>query len=153
MKSAKKFDLMNSISWKIKFWSHEIRPPDPESLFPIINITILFFFVFLETLNSSLFQMVLQNKQHFYFIKIFNQWHNFGILKSKNLFCHFWFLTEIIIVSGKFWRLPPWYWAMFSWSSFQFCFSTFLEKTRLAGRTIFCRASTAKTFSSRNRLH
>jgi hypothetical protein len=32
MKSAKKFDLMNSFSWKNEFWSHEIRPPDPESL-------------------------------------------------------------------------------------------------------------------------
>jgi hypothetical protein len=31
MKSAKKFDLMNSISWKSDFWSHEIWPPDPES--------------------------------------------------------------------------------------------------------------------------
>jgi hypothetical protein len=31
IKSAKKFDLMNSISWKIEFRSHEIRPPDPES--------------------------------------------------------------------------------------------------------------------------
>ena len=30
MKSAKKFDLMNSITWKNEFWSHEIRPPDPE---------------------------------------------------------------------------------------------------------------------------
>ncbi len=32
MKSAKKFDLMNSISWKNEFWSHEIRPPDPKSI-------------------------------------------------------------------------------------------------------------------------
>ncbi len=32
MKNEKKFDLMNSTLWKREFWSHEIRPPDPESL-------------------------------------------------------------------------------------------------------------------------
>ncbi len=31
MKNEKKFDLMNSTSWKNEFWSHEIRPLDPES--------------------------------------------------------------------------------------------------------------------------
>ena len=31
MKNEKKFDLMNSTSWKSEFWSHEIWPPDPES--------------------------------------------------------------------------------------------------------------------------
>ncbi len=31
MKNEKKFDLMNSTSWKNEFPSHEIRPPDPES--------------------------------------------------------------------------------------------------------------------------
>ncbi len=30
MKNDKKFDLMNLTSWKNEFWSHEIRPPDPE---------------------------------------------------------------------------------------------------------------------------
>ncbi len=30
MKNDKKFDLMNSTSWKNEFRSHEIRPPDPE---------------------------------------------------------------------------------------------------------------------------
>ncbi len=39
MKSAKKFDLMNSISWKIKFRSHEIWPPDPESKINKLNLT------------------------------------------------------------------------------------------------------------------
>jgi hypothetical protein len=32
MKTAQKFDLMNSISWKSEFWSHEIQPPDPEPI-------------------------------------------------------------------------------------------------------------------------
>jgi len=36
MKSAKKFDLMNSISWKNEFRSHEIRPPDPQSLLAVL---------------------------------------------------------------------------------------------------------------------
>ena len=37
MKSAKKFDLMNSISWKNEFQSHEIWPHDPESSFNLKN--------------------------------------------------------------------------------------------------------------------
>ncbi len=32
MKNDKKLDLMNSTSWKNEFWSHEIPPPDPESI-------------------------------------------------------------------------------------------------------------------------
>ena len=36
MKSEKKFDLMNSISWKNEFRSHEIRPPDPQSLLAVL---------------------------------------------------------------------------------------------------------------------
>jgi hypothetical protein len=37
MKNDKKLDLMNSTSWKNEFWSHEIRPPDPESPNPHPN--------------------------------------------------------------------------------------------------------------------
>ncbi len=35
MKSEKKFDLMNLISWKNEFWPHEIRPPDPQSIYRV----------------------------------------------------------------------------------------------------------------------
>ncbi len=29
MKNEKKFDRINSTTWKNEFWSHEIQPPDP----------------------------------------------------------------------------------------------------------------------------
>ncbi len=42
MKNGKKFGLMNSTSWKNEFWSHEIRPPDPEPTLGVCLLNLLY---------------------------------------------------------------------------------------------------------------